>query len=216
MVIGNNVVNDYNAVNDNTQRYAAAMPERPYHHGNLRATLLTAAERTLRERGIEQVSLRDLARQAGVSHGAPRRHFPDRRALLDALATAGFARLGDEIAAAIENAGDDFEAQLRAVAASYVHFAVDDAALLELMFATRKADGPDAVPKAPERPYAIVEELIQRGQQTGKLQPGDPERLFLIILATFQGIAALVTSRKVPAEQIDPLVTDAAALFARR
>ncbi|MGH3155039.1 MAG: TetR/AcrR family transcriptional regulator [Streptosporangiaceae bacterium] len=190
------------------------MPERAYHHGQLRATLLTAAERTLREHGVEQVSLRDLARQAGVSHGAPRRHFRDRQTLLDALAAAGFVRLAAEIAAAIENAGDDFEAQLRAVAASYVRFAVDDAALLDLMFA-RKASGTDAVPKTPELPYVIVEDLIQRGQQTGKLQPGDPERLFLIILATFQGIASLVASHKVPAEQIDALVTDATALFIR-
>jgi AcrR family transcriptional regulator len=192
------------------------MPERqPYHHGNLRATLLTAAEQTLRERGIEQVSLRDLARQAGVSHGAPSRHFRDRQALLDALAAAGYVRLGDEIAAAIKDAGDDFAAQLRAVAASYVRFAVDDAALLELMLGTRKADGPDGVPRAPERPYAIAAELIQHGQETGELQPGDPQRLLLIILATFQGIAALVTSRRVPADQIGALVTDATALFTR-
>jgi AcrR family transcriptional regulator len=132
------------------------MPKRPYHHGNLRTALLTAAERTLRERGVEQVSLRDLARQVGVSHGAPSRHF-------------------------------------RAV----------------------KADGPDAGPQAPERPYALLTELIRRGQESGKLQPGAPERLQLIILATFQGIAALVTSRRVPVEQIDALVTDAAALFIR-
>jgi AcrR family transcriptional regulator len=192
------------------------MPDpQPYHHGNLRATLLTAAEQTLRERGIEQVSLRDLARQAGVSHGAPSRHFRDRQALLDALAAAGYVRLGDEIAAAIENAGDDFAAQLGAVAATYVRFAVDDAALLDLMLAARKADGPGAVPRAPERPYAIVAELIRRGQETGQLQPGDPGRLLLMILATFQGIAALVTSRRVPAGQIDALVTDATALFTR-
>jgi AcrR family transcriptional regulator len=192
------------------------MPERqPYHHGNLRTTLLTAAEQTLRERGIEQVSLRDLARQAGVSHGAPSRHFHDRQALLDALATAGFVRLGDEIAAAIENAGDDFAAQLRAVAASYVRFAVDDAALLELMITSRKADGPDALTKAPERPYAILTELLQHGRETGKLRHGDPERLQLLILATFQGIASLVTSRRVPVEQIDALVSDATALFTR-
>jgi AcrR family transcriptional regulator len=139
--------------------------------GNLPAALLAAAERTLRERGVEQVSLRDLARQVEVSHGAPSRHFRDRQDLLDALAAEGFVRLGDEIAAGIENAGDDFEAQLRAVAAAYVRFAVEDAALLELMLAVKKDDGPDAGPKAPERPYALLTELIQHGQETGKLHP---------------------------------------------
>ncbi|HEX8005519.1 MAG TPA: TetR/AcrR family transcriptional regulator [Trebonia sp.] len=192
------------------------MPERqPYHHGNLRATLLTAAERTLREHGIEQVTLRDLARQAGVSHAAPSRHFRDRQALFDALAAEGYVRLGDEIATAIENAGDGFEARLRAVGATYVRFAVDNAALLELMFANRKAGGPDAAPRAPERPYAILKELIQHGHKTGELHAGDPERLQLIILATFQGIAALVSSRSVPIGQTDALVADATALFTR-
>ena len=68
--------------------------ERPYHHGNLRSALLAAAERTVRERGVQDLSLRELAREIGVSHGAPRRHFPDRQALLDALAESGFERLG--------------------------------------------------------------------------------------------------------------------------
>ncbi|WAP58220.1 helix-turn-helix domain-containing protein [Streptomyces sp. S465] len=62
------------------------MSVRPFHHGNLRAVLLDQAELVLRERGIDALSLRELAREAGVSHGAPRSHFIDRNALLDALA----------------------------------------------------------------------------------------------------------------------------------
>jgi len=188
---------------------------KPYHHGNLRAALLTAAEQTLRERGIGEVSLRDLARQTGVSHGAPSRHFRDRQALLDALAAVGYARLADEIAAATRKADDGFEAQLRAVAATYVRFAVDNGALLELMLAAGKAEGPDPAPEASEGPYAILGQLIRHGQETGELRPGDPERLRLIILATFQGIAALVSSRQVPPGQADALISDATALFTR-
>ena len=89
----------------------------------------------MRERGVEELSLRELAREVGVSHGAPRRHFADRQALLDALAEAGFARLGAELRAAVDAAGEDFEARLQATAAAYVRFATRDAALLELMFA---------------------------------------------------------------------------------
>src|SRR5215210_7221004 len=73
---------------------------RPYHHGNLRPALLAAAERTL-ARG-EELSLRELAREIGVSHAAPRRHFAGKQALLDALAQDGFERLGSEMAAALE------------------------------------------------------------------------------------------------------------------
>ncbi len=60
------------------------MSERPFHHGNLRAVLLDEAVAVLRETGVDGLSLRDLARRAGVSHGAPRSHFVDRQALLDA------------------------------------------------------------------------------------------------------------------------------------
>src|SRR4030081_3125819 len=104
-----------------------ALAERPYHHGNLRTALLAQAERTLRERGVEQLTLRDLARQVGVSHGAPRRHFADRQALLDALAETGFARLQAELRTAVEAAGDDFQPRLQATAAAYIRFATRDA-----------------------------------------------------------------------------------------
>src|SRR6202790_2944547 len=108
------------------------MAERPYHHGNLRTALLAQAERTVRERGVQELSLRELARDVGVSHGAPRRHFADRQALLDALAEAGFARLGAELRGAADRAGEDFQARLGATAAAYVRFATRDATLLEL------------------------------------------------------------------------------------
>src|SRR5271168_4580796 len=111
------------------------MAERPYHHGNLRTALLAQAARTVRECGVQAVSLRELARDVGVSHGAPRRHFPDRQALLDALAEAGFARLGAELQSAIDGAGGDFPSRLLATATTYVRFATRDPALLELMFA---------------------------------------------------------------------------------
>ena len=188
---------------------------RPYHHGNLRATLLVEAERTLREQGVAQVSLRDLARQAGVSHGAPSRHFRDRQALLDALAVVGYDRLGDELAAAVQDAGAEFEARLRAAAATYIRFALDNAALLELMLSAGRPDRCDEAPKIYGRPYVILRELIQYGDETGELRPGDPECLQLLILATLQGIAALVGSGGVAASQADELVAEAAALFTR-
>ncbi|MFC7330038.1 TetR/AcrR family transcriptional regulator [Marinactinospora rubrisoli] len=62
---------------------------------------LIPREHSLRTRGVGRLSLRDLAREVGVSHAAPRRHFPERRDLLDALAEAGFRRLGESIRHAI-------------------------------------------------------------------------------------------------------------------
>ncbi|MEA2244975.1 MAG: hypothetical protein QOD24_4531, partial [Solirubrobacteraceae bacterium] len=94
-----------------------------YHHGNLRSALLERAARTVDERGAQALSLRELAREVGVSHAAPRRHFPDRQALLDALAEDGFERLGDELHEAVERAGTAFDRRLHALAAAYITFA---------------------------------------------------------------------------------------------
>jgi AcrR family transcriptional regulator len=189
--------------------------ERPYHHGNLRTALLEQAERTVRERGAQDLSLRELAREVGVSHGAPRRHFADRQALLDALAEAGFARLGAELRAAADGAGAEFEPRLRATAAAYVRFATDDAALLELMFAGKHRAEATALQEAADRAFSVVLELIVQGQAEGALEPGDPERVGLVLFATLQGIAALVTGGIVGPERLDELVVDSVERFLR-
>lgn len=191
------------------------MNERPYHHGNLRTALLAQAERTVRERGVQDLSLRQLARDVGVSHGAPRRHFPDRQALLDALAEAGFARLGAELRSAVVDAGEDFQARLRATATAYIRFATRDAALLELMFAGKHQAQSGALQEAADRAFSILLELIEQGQADGVLEPGEPERVGLVLFATIQGIAALITGGMIHAEQLDDLVADAIAHFLR-
>jgi AcrR family transcriptional regulator len=189
--------------------------ERPYHHGNLRTALLEQAERTVREGGVQELSLRELARDVGVSHAAPRRHFPDRQALLDALAEAGFARLGAELRSAMGGAGEDFEARLQATAAAYVRFATRDAALLELMFAGKHREESGTLDAAADRAFAVMLELIDQGQAQGALEPGEPERIGLVLFATIQGIAALVTAGVVQREQLEDLVADAIAHFLR-
>lgn len=191
------------------------MNERPYHHGNLRTALLAQAERTVRERGVQELSLRELAREVGVSHGAPRRHFPDRQALLDAVAEAGFARLGDELRSAVDGAGDDFQDRLRATAAAYVRFATRDAALLELMFAGKHREPSGALNEAADRAFSVMLALIGQGQADGVLEAGEPDRVGLVLFATIQGIAALVTGGMVHAEALDELVADAISHFLR-
>jgi AcrR family transcriptional regulator len=188
---------------------------RPYHHGNLRTALLEQAERTVRERGAQELSLRELAREIGVSHAAPRRHFPDRQALLDALAEAGFERLGAELGRAREAAGEDFEARLQAIAGAYVRFATRDAALLELMFAGKHREQSGPLHDAADRAFAVMLDLIEQGQAEGALESGEPERVGLVLFATIHGIAALVTSGMVEAERLDELVADAITHFLR-
>jgi AcrR family transcriptional regulator len=187
--------------------------ERPYHHGQLRPALLAAAERSLREHGEAQLSLRELARAIGVSHAAPRRHFPDRRALLDALAEAGFQRLDAQLRAALADAGDDFVPRLRATVAAYIRFATEDAALLELMFTGKHRPGADRVVAAAGPSFTLMRDLIVQGQAAGELADGDPERVGTVLFATMQGIAALINGDLVGAELLDDLVETAVGQF---
>ncbi|WP_329300105.1 TetR/AcrR family transcriptional regulator [Streptomyces sp. NBC_00659] len=99
---------------------------RPYHHGDLRRAILGAALDVIAAEGPSAVSLRDLARRAGVSHAAPAHHFKDRVGLLTAIAAEGFGLL----ATALDDAGD-----LRDAGVRYVRFAREHPAHFQVMFA---------------------------------------------------------------------------------
>lgn len=110
---------------DSLLAMSTSAPE-PYHHGDLRAALLRAAEAMLAAQGPQDLSLRAVARAAGVSHNAPYRHFASREALLAELAAEGFRRL----AAVLEGAG----AGMAALGRAYLGFAGANPALYRLMF----------------------------------------------------------------------------------
>jgi AcrR family transcriptional regulator len=185
-------------------------PARPYHHGNLRSELLSCAERALSAGGLAQLSLRDLARQAGVSHGAPRRHFADKQSLLDALAQDGFERLGRALREAMDAAGPDFDARLAALAGSYVRFATHHAALLELMFAGKyRPDAADSLHEAAEAAFAAPLALIIEGQAAGAVVPGDPEAVATVAWATVQGLATIANAGMLDDAALETLVVSA-------
>lgn len=210
---------DNNVVNDNAFASVRPMPDateqRPYHHGHLRDALLEAAERGLREHGAEQLALRDLARELGVSHGAPRRHFPNRQALLDALAVTGFARLDSSLRTALARAGEDFPARVRAAATAYTRFATENAALLELMYTSKHRPDAPRIAKAAEAPFGLLNGLINQGQEQGSLLACDPERTGIVLFATLQGIASIINGGIVPAAMLDSLVETAVEQFLR-
>src|SRR5215203_2575207 len=102
------------------------MTKATYHHGDLKAVILGEAATLVAERGADGISLRELARAAGVSHAAPAHHFTDRRGLFTALATEGYRLL----AAALTEARPKFVDAARA----YVRFALDHPGHYEVMF----------------------------------------------------------------------------------
>ncbi|GAB3969328.1 TetR/AcrR family transcriptional regulator [Plantactinospora veratri] len=103
---------------------------RPYHHGNLRRALLAAAATAIEESGPAALSLRDLARRAGVSHAAPAHHFGDKAGLLTAFATEGYEMLADTLARVREAT----DGSLLELGVGYVMFAVRHRAHFEVMF----------------------------------------------------------------------------------
>jgi len=177
-----------------------------YHHGNLRAELLAHAERKLEAVGETGLSLRELARDIGVSHGAPRPHFGDKNALLDALAVVGLERLGGQLDGALGDADGGFQARLTAFARAYVGFARNHPALLALMFARKdQADAPE-LRAANERAFAAPSALIADAFATGEIVDTDPDRVAMAVLATLQGLASIVINDMIGDRSADTVV----------
>ena len=105
-----------------------------YHHGRLREALLQAALELVGEQGAAAVSLREVARRAGVSHAAPAHHFGDKAGLLTALAIEGFRRFTDAQRVGAARGGDDPQRRFCWLGWAYVMFAAEHRAYFEVMF----------------------------------------------------------------------------------
>lgn len=118
---------------DRSDAVPAAGRGRSYHHGDLRNALLDAARTILEEESLNELSLRAVARKAGVSHAAPYRHFPNHEALLVELAVEGFVELREEIAAAVAAPNSEAD-RIARIGAAYMRFVARRPALASLMF----------------------------------------------------------------------------------
>jgi AcrR family transcriptional regulator len=167
--------------------------QRDYHHGALREALLRATEAVLLEHGVEAFSLRECARRAGVSHGAPAHHFGDARGLLTAFAAAGFERMALRMQQYAREAGNRPEQRLAAVGRAYIDFALDHPAHFRLMFRSDRLDTEDPALKqagaaaAQALAWSLAAALEHRGIDTDALQ----ERC-LLAWSAVHGLAMLV------------------------
>lgn len=185
------------------------MQTRRYHHGDLRAALLARAEQTLREKGPGALSLRELARDLGVSHAAPSRHFKDKQALLDALALTGFARMDAALTASRAAAGEAFADRLGALARAYVDFATANAALLDLMYTVKhEPEASEALIAAGQRLGAMAVELAADGQRSGDVREGPAERIAMPLFTTLHGFASFATSGVLSADEVESGLDD--------
>jgi AcrR family transcriptional regulator len=152
----------------------------PYHHGNLHAALIEAGVELARAGGPDAVTLREACRRVGVSHTAAYRHFPDRDALLAAVADAAMSALAGLMEQLIDDAdGPDprtaAEAGLRATGRAYIRFAITEPGLFRTAFALPEHHGDPlsvAEPEVPTPgPLRLLTRSLDRLQASGAMPP---------------------------------------------
>ena len=163
-----------------------------YHHGDLRETLLTACLRLIETEGIGTVSLRRVAREAGVSPGAPYHHFADRAALLGALAGRGFALLAADLTAVRESTDDPVTA-LTGITDAYVAFAIDHPAYFRLMFRPElsQPEKDAGAAEAGEAAFAALADTVADCVRVGALPADSTGVLTIAVWSLGHGIASL-------------------------
>lgn len=174
-----------------------AKPRERYHHGDLRAALLTAGEAELAEKGIEGFSLRGVARRAGVSHAAPAHHFKDVNELLTALAAGGLRRLLTLQLQRQRKAPDDAMSQLVAAALGYIDYALANPALFRLTFSSDRPDRQDpALAAAARCTYDHLVACVRRlhGNAADSAEPSP--RMIMTAWAVSHGLADLLNGSR--------------------
>lgn len=182
-----------------------AVTRASYHHGALREALLTASLQLIEAEGIGAVSLRRVAREAGVSPGAPYHHFPDRASLLAALSAQGFQLLAGELAAARAAAGRPVQA-LTALIRAYVAFAQEHPAYFRLMFRPELSEPqkhPDAK-AAEDAASACLEETVADCVCAGVIAAAQADELAITAWSLGHGMASLLLDGELQDTHDDP------------
>jgi AcrR family transcriptional regulator len=163
-----------------------------YHHGDLRAACVRAAMELLEEDGETALSLRAVARRAGVSPAAPYRHYEDREALISAVAAVGYRELAERLAAA--HPSPSTPEQLARVAIAYVQFALERPALFRIMFGEPCDRDNDERVAATTAVSLYVREIVRRS-----FPQADADALATAIWALVHGLAFLHLDGKLDA-----------------
>ncbi|WP_156760323.1 TetR/AcrR family transcriptional regulator [Microbacterium karelineae] len=185
-----------------------------YHHGDLQRALLDAADALLAERGSAALSLREVARRAGVSHNAPYHHFPDRIAVMKGLAERHMQRLLDRQKRAAQQESDP-DRRLRAVAGAYIDYALDQPAGFGIVF-----DPEICVPGAPTAEMGLLiaenEALIAEvvADRLGDADPAMHEAAAQGAWALVHGLSQLIATGHLPRAAAETAIDGLSALLA--
>lgn len=205
--------------------YALEVTEAAYHHGDLRSALLRASLELIEQGGVQALSLREAARLAGVSSGAPYHHFPNRSALLAAIAMEGFEALGAAMQRRMEGLSNPVD-RLSAAGEAYVDFALTHRAHFRVMFRPELADR-SQFSELEETAHCVFQDLVDLVTEAHGYLPTDTDREHFVLLAwsMCHGLASLIIDGplsepfqgiSVPTEQMGPAVVGMlSALLAR-
>ncbi len=168
---------------------------RAYHHGDLKPALLRSAALLITSGGADALSVREVARRTGVTHAAVYRHFPDKAALVSAVATEGFERLGAQFELALPDERMNRRERFRTVAVTYVLFAHRAPFFFRAMYALG-ATAREAYPEmaaAARTVFRYLTTAVQRCQREGSVRP-DAARgeVAMAALSAVHGLAQLV------------------------
>jgi len=188
----------------------------PYHHGDLRQALVQAAVSILEEEGLAALSLRAVARRAGVSHAAPYHHFQDKEALLDAVAAEGFRLQMLDMHNAAQNAAAPING-LQAFGLSYASFARKHPSLFRLMY-THERFTPGTSPELVQWSGAIYPQIIAGVRERTGCSEEEASSIALVLWSTMHGLAMLALDNQLSwpgAKPLDTLAFEVTELLGR-
>jgi AcrR family transcriptional regulator len=165
-----------------------------YHHGHLRETLIAAALKMVKEHGVESVSVRDVAKRAGVSSGAPFRHFPSRTALMTAVAEEAMSRFRAEIVRALDEVeGAPPIDRFRALGTAYMRWVVRNPEHFEVISnrALIDFDGSESLRRDNAEIRSLMEELLSEHRDRNQLRGDDVKTISFAARALAYGLARM-------------------------
>lgn len=181
------------------------MPLKKYHHGDLKNALIEAGIKILSKEGTAGLSLRKVAKQAGVSHSAPYAHFADKQSLIAAISTEGFKQLYAELDTAILAYPDDPKQQLVEGGWAYVQFAINNTDAFKIMFSgvlEKERDYPSFV-EISHKTFERVLDIVKSCQEAGVLHSAPPEIMAVAVWGQLHGIISLVLEGQVSHTVLD-------------
>lgn len=179
--------------------------KKKYHHGDLKDALLESGLQVIEAEGVAGLSLRKLAAQLGVSHTAPKNHYPSIRHLLTAIGAEGFRRFTAEMRAGIdEDASRD--AKLHAALQGYVRFASQHPELFRMMFSPEYCDlKDDSVRAVASESFAILSDISRDLDWDKAREPDAQQRTEIMLWAFVHGYSALLSNEQIVDDTGKPL-----------